>query len=973
MRHRNDHRRSTLAILAAAWLCMLISPAFAQAPPPAEAETVAPGEDAAAQEGAPEATEAEDDGKVAINLNNVDVDQVIKFLADITHKVVVKHKDVKAQITVLSPGEVEPRTAFALICDALLMEKVAVVEDEDTIKLMPVDLLSEVVIDLQPGVASEISAGIIRRVVNIRFASVSEIEKLVKPLLSKNGSVIADPSSKKVIITDTASRVTSIEEVIAQLDILDTDERQVKIFTLKHADAEELAPLLKSVLGILAQKDDAGGGQQQKGKPPQPQPQKKGQQPSPGQGLLDVVPYKIANWLVLVAPKELIGPAQSLVEELDRERPPELTLRVLPIQFADASEIAGQLKPIFQKRPEKRLEETVEITAHDRSSSLLVLSSQANFDLIKTVVAELDTEESVQVTTKTYQLAFADAEDISEQMNELYTGLEQEDGYRGYYYWSYRSRMQDTKTRFVPETRTNSVIAIARPTEFAKIDDMIEKLDTPIDSEQAAPKIFRVKYVDAQELTEVLNQIFGVEDSSSSGGYYDYWYGNYGSKDVEVGRLYGKVRFVPETATNAIIVTTNNKENFPVIEQFIRELDQFNPDAANTMVVPLQNAKAEELAEQLNTLFAREGARAPTQKEGEEQRSSFYAWLTGGQSKTEERAISNLIGQVRVVPDVRTNALTITTAVQNFELLREIIDKLDVESPKVLVRVRLIEVTTTKVSRIGTRFSSDESVFESDDFDNGLKSTFGLNWEEIHRDGTVAANIDIGLLVQFMQRHADTHILSEPTLVMNNNQTANIFVGSRIPFITKSQSTPEGTLNQSFEYKDAGTTLKITPNINTVDKVVMKVELESSQIRPGEVLFGGFIIDSRQFNTELAVESGETIVIGGIRRESDSEAVRRVPVLGHIPIVNLAFRKKDTKREATELIAFITPSVLRGGDSDREVTREAVDRLEVIQDWRNPLENITVDPKDGAAEELELSAEDSDTAQQRHKGKGRRR
>ena len=103
----------------------------------------------------------------------------------------------------------------------------------------------------------------------------------------------------------------------------------------------------------------------------------------------------------------------------------------------------------------------------------------------------------------------------------------------------------------------------------------------------------------------------------------------------------------------------------------------------------------------------------------------------------------------------------------------------------------------------------------------------------------------------------------------------------------------------------------------------MKVELESSQIRPGEVLFGGFIIDTRQFDTEVAVESDQTIVIGGIMRESDSKAVRRVPILGHIPVVNLAFRKKDNKRETTELIAFITPTVFarygvgRGSDAAR--------------------------------------------------------
>ena len=394
---------------------------------------------------------------------------------------------------------------------------------------------------------------------------------------------------------------------------------------------------------------------------------------------------------------------------------------------------------------------------------------------------ELDTEESVQMMTKTYELEHADAEDVADQMNELYSGMEESSGYRRYYY--YPSRSQEPKTRFVPERRTNSIIAIARPTEIDKIDALVEKLDKPIDADQVAPRIYRVRYVDAQEMADVLNEIFGGEDESSSGGYYDYWYGGY-EDDTEVGRLYGKVKFVPETTTNSIIVTTNNQENFKIIEGFINDLDRFNPDAANTMVVHLQNAKAEDVAEELNSLFAAEGARAPQQKEGDEERSSYFAWLYGSSKKKEERAISNLIGQVRVVPDTRTNSLTITTAVQNFELIRELIDKLDAESPKVLIRVRLIEITTTRALRIGTRFSSDTSVFESDDFDNGISNNFGFTWQQLRQDGTLNADVNVGLLVQFLQRHADTRILSEPTLVVNNNEPANIFVGSRIPFIT---------------------------------------------------------------------------------------------------------------------------------------------------------------------------------------------
>jgi type II secretory pathway component GspD/PulD (secretin) len=153
------------------------------------------------------------------------------------------------------------------------------------------------------------------------------------------------------------------------------------------------------------------------------------------------------------------------------------------------------------------------------------------------------------------------------------------------------------------------------------------------------------------------------------------------------------------------------------------------------------------------------------------------------------------------------------------------------------------------------------------------------------------------------------------------------------PFITNSQATPEGTLTQSFEYKKVGTLLKITPNINELNKVEMKVEIKADQIRPGEVLFGGLITDSRQFNTQVAVESGDTIVIGGIMRETDSKATRGVPILEKVPVANLVFRKKDTKRETTELIAFITPIVLKDPEADAAVTRAAAAAVKHITKW----------------------------------------
>ncbi len=919
-------------------LCILtVNPVWAQATEPSA--TTEPADLSAAVKDEPSDLngDAESDDLVAINLKDVNIDKVIEFLTEITGKYIIKQNEVDATITVFSPNKVTKEQAFKLVCNALLLEHVAVIENDDTITLIPADILNEMPVDILSESSTKEPVGIVRKVIPVRYADPTEMLAIVKPLVSKNGSVTAHLPSRNLIVTDSAQRIASIEQIVARLDMLDIDERQIQITQLKYADAGTIAPIVKSVLNVLATKSQSTA-KPAPGKPQRPpQNSKSSSSKSTAATLVEVLPYKTVNWLIVVAPKEILDQAKDLVTQLDKIQPPELELHVLPIQFADSGEMARELSSLSKRRPEKQLRDTIEITSHDRSNSLLVLCSQENFEMVKKLVQELDTEESVQTTTKTFPLEYADADDIAEQMNELYTGLTAGNNYRAYYYSRSRG---GASTRFVAERRTNSIIAIARPSEFEKIAELIKQLDLPLDTDQVAPRIYHMKYVDATEMTTVLNDIFGNQTSSSRrrGGYYDYLYGGYNNE--EIGRLYGKVRFVPEMTTNSIIVTTNNDDNYKIIDKFINELDQFNPEAANTMVVRLKNAKAEDLSDQLNTLFATAGTRAPqkSNSQQQQQRNTFYAWLYGSnnQQRGTEREISNLIGQVRVVPDVRTNSLTITTASQHFGLLRDLIAQLDIESPKVLISVRLIEVTTTDEQRIGTRISSDAGVFDSKDFDNGIFSTFGYSWDAIRRgDGTIkAGTVDISAIIEFLQRNANTRVLSEPTLTMNNNESANLFVGSEIPFITDSQTTPEGTKNQSFEYKNAGTTLNITPNINQDDKVVMKVQIEASQRRIGETLFGGEILDTRRFDTELAVNSGDTMVVGGIMRQTEADTIRRFPILGRIPILDLVFSKKDKIKETTELLAFITPRVLRTPDEDTAATENASQNADTINVWQ---------------------------------------
>jgi len=151
-------------------------------------------------------------------------------------------------------------------------------------------------------------------------------------------------------------------------------------------------------------------------------------------------------------------------------------------------------------------------------------------------------------------------------------------------------------------------------------------------------------------------------------------------------------------------------------------------------------------------------------------------------------------------------------------------------------------------------------------------------------------------------------------------------VGQQVPFIDKSQSTDVGALNQSFSYKDVGVILEVTPHINNTGDVALKIRAESSAIVPGQTLFGGAILDTRNFKTDLTAKNGETLVLGGIIQRQISDTLRKTPILGSIPGLGWAFKKKDRTSREVELMVFLRPKVVRTPEQARELKEETTFR-----------------------------------------------
>ena len=163
-----------------------------------------------------------------------------------------------------------------------------------------------------------------------------------------------------------------------------------------------------------------------------------------------------------------------------------------------------------------------------------------------------------------------------------------------------------------------------------------------------------------------------------------------------------------------------------------------------------------------------------------------------------------------------------------------------------------------------------------------------------------------------------------------DNELGRLFVGQQVPFIEHSQTTDVGSLNQSFTYRNVGVILEVTPHINNSGEVSLRIRTESSTIVPGQTLFGGAIIDTRNFRTDLTVKNGQTLVLGGIIQRQISDTLRKTPVLGSIPGLGWAFKKKDQTHREVELMVFLRPKVVRTPEDAKELMEEIEKKAPLI-------------------------------------------
>jgi type II secretion system protein D len=745
-------------------------------------------------------------------------------------------------------------------------------------------------------------------------------------------------------------------------------QRLAKVFTLKHTQANDLKDKIRTALSDKA--------------------------------TIDV--DERANEIVIADYNDNIRVVGELIDALDSDRPEDVAVRVISLKHVGAQDLAKEIAPLYQKMTGQASKANIDVTADDRSNALIVLSSEADFRAIQRLTDMLDTEGAQEKVMKTFQLKNADAQDVAKQLQDL--GQNSSVNSRYVYYFSEQPDTASKKMSVVADKRRNAVIVQAPPAQMEGIAKMINDLDEPVAGESLAPKIYHLKYASAVDIEDVLNELFLKKQQQRS--YWDYYYGDdnqSSSSQDNVGRLYGKVRITSEPYSNTIIVTANSRENLEAVEQVLHELDAPSDAGDSTLRIGLKFAKAATVANSMNILFAKSGSPPlrPTaqqnqpnngnlqqqqqqQQNGNAQTGGFeleqqvkdddyYPWLGGGgqsdnfrqsDSRSTSHPVSDLIDRVRFVADPRGNAVLISANVHFFPQILKLIEELDAPSDQVSIEARIVEVSSDFMHRIGVRWSPDGSqTFTPQDFDNSIIAHTGTSYTKGFggttflnqsngissilsglRTGSFTTSMNLDFLVQFLHETVAATVLGDPQITINDNESGRLFVGQEVPIPDNTQVSTVGSQNTTLKYKDVGVILEVTPHINSAGDVELKVHAESSTVVSGQTVLNGAVFNTRYFHTDLTAKNGQTLVLGGIIQKEVSDTLRKTPVLGDVPGVGWAFKKKDKEVNEVELMVFLRPRIVRSPDAAQALLDDVNKKAPLLKEWEQdnpkPMEDL---------------------------------
>ncbi|MBJ8368706.1 type II secretion system secretin GspD [Citrobacter cronae] len=484
---------------------------------------------------------------------------------------------------------------------------------------------------------------------------------------------------------------------------------------------------------------------------------------------------------------------------------------------------------------------------------------------------------------------------------------------------------------------SNALIITGKASTVNRLLEVVKRVDVMGDAKE---QVFTLKYASATDLADVLN------DLARENG-----------KEAKPATL--QTRIVADKRSNALIVSGSDRARARMA-QLISRLDTQDQGEGNTRVWYLKYAKADKLVEVLTGV---------TQKMKDEKSSA---------SKSSASSSNN---DISITADEQTNSLVITADQSILQQLEDVIAKLDIRRAQVLVEAIIVEVQDGKGINLGVQWANKNVGVQQFTKTNLPIFNAAQGVQEFKRQGGTTSdnpaydlfsnfnglaagffNGDWGVLLTALSSNSKNDILSTPSIVTLDNKEASFNAGQDVPVLSGSQTTSGDNIYSTVERKTVGTKLKVTPQINEGDSVLMEIEQEVSSVDSTATSSTlGPTFNTRTIQNAVLVKSGETVVLGGLMDDASKQEVSKVPLLGDIPLIGQLFRYTSNEKNKRNLMVFIRPTIIRDDEVYHSLSRDKYTGFKEMQQNRSSKQNGSLIDVD-AIESLDDHAFDSSVA-----------
>ncbi len=601
-------------------------------------------------------------------------------------------------------------------------------------------------------------------------------------------------------------------------------------------------------------------------------------------------------------------PIAPRADQKDLPEDERMVLNLIALRYVSATEIAKVLSPF--------LGEGAVMTVLDSGNLLLVQDNSRSMRRTMELLALFDNDTFAQQRVRLFEVKNSQASSLVRELDRIFA--------------AYALSEKNSAVKFLPIDRISSVLAVSpNPNSFPEVQKWIEKLDTPVTVGGVQNFIYKVQYGLAEQLAATMLSLYGVNMGGYGGGY-----GGYGQQQYE--NSYGGFQQGQFPGGGGI---GGGRGGFGGRGGGMGGGMGMGMGGYGGGYIQLPGAAP---APGPAAAGAAPGAAAPGTAADQAATDRTWTYL-GAPTFGPTNQATGLGGSIiRIVPDTVNNVIIVQSTQQEWEVIHKTIAQLDIAPRQVLIDAKIYEVTLTDA------FSSGVQAYLQQ------QGASPLNTRKLVGSAVAGQfHLSIGQLIgntreliavlDAQTTHGRSRIISAPSVIATDNLQASINVGAEIPVLTSqglvggAQSSGTSLFTNTVSSRNTGVILSLTARVNASGIVTMVINQEVSSALP---LSSSGIqspsIQKRSVQTQVTVEDGNTVAIGGVMLESNLYTADRLPVLGRIPYLGAAFGSTSISKSKTELIVLLTPHVIYDENEVVSMSEELKGRLKELRKIMTP-------------------------------------